>query len=796
MTTSDVKAAHSLRTIEGGLRCDPDEVASFLAHFKSEASVLLTSLPSGGRGKPESAAFANNEAASAAAWVSRQNKNRNVYFHFAQWLPEIAPLIANGSKVKLTKADALSVSHVWVDIDPPAGVVGDTWHAGIRERLETFPLKPTFVIFSGGGYWALWSLSEPFEIGGDAARAEEFERYTRGIAEHFAAVGGDKAFDVARIARLPGTVNWPDERKKAKGRTASLARVVQHNPSPSYALAEFEVFAAAAKANVAPRSGAIALESIPIIEAVEEIAALSGEGHSWLRHLIATGEHPARGPYASRSEAVMAAACGMARARVPDETIFAVLTQPSFVISESILEKKDAHRHAMRTIERAHVFTGREHAEKEAPELAELNGRHSVVQVGGKTLIATFERDPITHLEDLRLSEFDHFARRYSNRFVATGEGKRVPLAKWWLEHTHRAQYDGMVLAPDDNIPGYLNLWRGFGVRAARGNCLRLLAHIRAVICGGDRTLYKYVLRWCAWAAQNPGRPAETALVLLGEEGTGKGTFATVLTKIFGAHGRQIGSSDKFLGKFSDHLANLCFVFADEAINPESKGEESRLKSYVTEARISVEGKFRDPTEVENHLKIIIASNNEKVIPAGPTARRFVVCDVSSAMRGDRAYFNALKREIAKGGVEAFFDLLLRIPLGEWHPREEVPATAALRRQQAHHLSGFDAAFFDMLCTGLVPMVLDYHGGKPLNRFAPGCRVSTKALADAVARERVSPNKVAELLRSLGFTPNEGNPRGYVLPALQDARAAWDKRKFPASWPDCPGWQETGSQKF
>lgn len=794
-----MKTTHSsggLRAIDGGLGTDADEAVSFLSQLQDGLPILLTSLPNGKRGKPESAAFTSNEAASAAAWVTRQNKNRNVYFHFAQWLPEITPLIVNGSKAKLTKADVLSVSHLWVDIDPPAGVVTETWHADILTRLEAFPLKPTFVIFSGGGYWVLWALHEPFHIGGIATRAEEFERYNRGIAEHFAAVGGDKAFDVARIARLPGTVNWPDERKKAKGRTAALARVIKYNPSLSYTLTDFEAFAATASGGASPRAGSIALESIPSIERVEEISALAGEGHFWLRHLIDTGKHPVRGTYASRSEAVMAAACGMVRARVSDEVIFAVLTQPRFCIAESILEKKDWQRHAMRTIERAHVFTGREYAEREFPELAELNIKHSVVQVGGKTLIATFESDPITHLEDLRLSEFEHFVRRYSNRFVSTSEGKRIPLAKWWLENAHRAQYDGMVLAPDEDVPGYLNLWRGFGVKATRGNCLRLLAHIRDVICGGDRKLYKYVLRWCAWAAQNPGRPAETALVLLGEEGTGKGTFATVMTKIFGAHGRQIGSSDKFLGKFSDHLANLCFVFADEAINPESKGEEARLKSYVTEARISVEGKFRDPTEVENHLKIIIASNNEKVIPAGPTARRFVVCDVSAAKRGDRAYFNVLKREIGDGGVEAFFDLLLRIPLGEWHPREEVPSTVALRRQQAQHLSGFDAAFFDMLSTGLVPMVMDYDRSGATNRYAPGCRVSTKTLADAVTRERVSLNKVAELLRTLGFTPNEGNPRGYTLPALQDARAAWDKRKFPASWPDCPGWQDTGSQKF
>ena len=60
-----------------------------------------------------------------------------------------------------------------------------------------------------------------------------------------------------------------------------------------------------------------------------------------------------------------------------------------------------------------------------------------------------------------------------------------------------------------------------------------------------------------------------------------------------------------------------------------------------------------------------------------------------------------------------------------------------------------------------------------------------------LGREDVSHHKVAQLLAELGHEKDDrSRPRGWVLPPLDRARAAWDRLKFPVVWLECPGWAE------
>lgn len=94
------------------------------------------------------------------------------------------------------KAACREVVALWVDLD-----FKSTSEDEARKRLESFPCQPSLIIKSGGGWHIYWLLIEP-----TCADPARLEPYLHALAEN---LGGDKApAEIARVMRLPGTLNW------------------------------------------------------------------------------------------------------------------------------------------------------------------------------------------------------------------------------------------------------------------------------------------------------------------------------------------------------------------------------------------------------------------------------------------------------------------------------------------------------------------------------------------------------------------------------------------------------------
>jgi hypothetical protein len=154
-------------------------------------------------------------------------------------------------------------------------------------------------------------------------------------------------------------------------------------------------------------------------------------------------------------------------------------------------------------------------------------------------------------------------------------------------------------------------------------------AHIREIIAAGNTDKAEYLLNWCAWMFQNLMMPAEAAHVLRGAKGTGKGTLGNAFCKILGQHAIHISSIEHLTGKFNAHLRDAVFLFADEAFWPGHRKEEGTLNRLITEPDLFIEAKRKDGVTVRNMLHIMLASNAEWNVPAGPNERRYIIYDVS-----------------------------------------------------------------------------------------------------------------------------------------------------------------------
>ena len=77
------------------------------------------------------------------------------------------------------------------------------------------------------------------------------------------------------------------------------------------------------------------------------------------------------------------------------------------------------------------------------------------------------------------------------------------------------------------------------------------------------------------------------------------------------------------------------------------------LKALITEPFLTIEAKYQNAIQMPNFVHLMMASNEEWVVPAGLEARRFFVLEVSPDRANDHAYFAALWSEMANGGYEA-----------------------------------------------------------------------------------------------------------------------------------------------
>lgn len=309
--------------------------------------------------------------------------------------------------------------------------------------------------------------------------------------------------------------------------------------------------------------------------------------------------------------------------------------------------------------------------------LAELNADNCVVLDGSKTWVLRFEQVShnlngrrYSYLVPIYLRPTD-FRTLYMNRVIPCGK-QIVELGKWWLTHPERRQYFGVVFEPGRGsvVDGKLNLWTGWGVEPRRGDWGLMRKHIFEVLAACDETVDGYIANWLAWAVQHPDQQPEVALAFLGKRGTGRSVLGASMCRLFGNHGLHISSPEHLVGRFNSHLRQCSFLFADEAYAVADRSAEGRLKRLITEGTLTIEGKGKDIITVPNHLHVMMAGNEDWIVPAGEIERRFQVQAVADTHAQEATWFGPLYAQLHTGGLEAMlFDLLHR-DLGKWHPRQ------------------------------------------------------------------------------------------------------------------------------
>lgn len=763
------------------------EAIRFLQAWAPEGPWVLTSInPEDGRINTET--FGPGNEGLVERWIGERQGVQNIYFSVN---PTMRPL----SK-KAEKTDIRGMVALHVDVDPRAGEDLESERARALKLLREYKPAPTVIIDSGGGYQGFWMLDTEQKTNGDLERAAELEAYNLQIEVLLQA---DSCHNIDRIMRVPGTINVPNARKLKKGRKPALASVVEEDWDRIYPLSAFTPAPRiqAPGANGGPQvklSG-----NLPRVMSLDELGSRVSDK---TKALIVNGNDPDDpDKYPSRSEALFAVLCELVRAGVDDDQIAAVILDPDFGISGHVLDQPRPQQYAARQIQRAHE-------EAINPWLRKLNEDHAVIEdIGGRCRVISEVMDYALRRTRISRQSFDDFRNRYMHIKIEVGQDKdgntiTMALGKWWLENRDRRQYKTIIFAPGREVTDSYNLWQGFSCEARPGSCEKLIKHIHENVCKGNREYSEYLINWMAKCTQNPDSPGQVAVILRGRMGTGKSFVIKAFGSLWGRHFLQVSDPKHLVGSFNAHLRDCVVLFGDEAFYAGDKKHESILRTMVTEETIMIEGKGVDAEAAPNYVHLMMASNNDWVVPAGGDERRYFVLDVGDAQMQNKKYFAEIQKELDEGGREAFLHMLLTRDLTGFDVRH-FPKTEALQEQKLLSMSPEQQWWYEKLWEGN----LASDGGWPVEvqkgevqadyiRFTERQKIMRRSSPTALGKflQRVLPFGMPKTRQKM-HTIRDTDPRGfeyekrakvwfYEFPRIEDAREHWDKHfGGPYPWP-------------
>lgn len=264
----------------------------------------------------------------------------------------------------------------------------------------------------------------------------------------------------------------------------------------------------------------------------------------------------------------------------------------------------------------------------------------------------------------------------------------RGDLATRWLSHPLRREidHDKLVFDPTEkaDLTTHINMFEGFKIKAVHdfekaSKALRLLESLCATEENSSE-VFEWVLKWLAYPLQHPGAKMQSALLFFGEkQGTGKSLFFEGIIKpIYGKHGAT-GNQTQLDANYSAWRSQKLYVLFEEILSRQDKYSSFGLvKHLITGRDTPITQKFKDDRFEDNHLNVVMLSNEFQAVPIEPEDRRFEV--VESKQPLDDALRLEVTAALEDGLVEAFYDFLLRYPLDGFNPHTKPLMTKSKQR--------------------------------------------------------------------------------------------------------------------
>lgn len=549
----------------------------FLGHMFTDQRVHLVSISP--KGYLNSSTFQSPNDDALYSWLEERQGEDNIYFHVNQ-------LSSATQNKKATKVDVSRALFIHVDIDHMAG----------EQRLRDFPLLPTVIIFSGGGFHGYWKLKVPQD---DLARVESINM---ALARD---VGGDNCHNIDRIMRLPGTINISNNKKAAVGRKPALTYVVESDWLRVYSLDDFSKVIGpdpASSKGMITQNAVVDLVDLAVLPKTVPLLTLT---------VIKEGDDPDRprgslnAHFPSRSEAEFYVSCALARAGCSEETIAGILINPVFEISNSILEKKNPTRYALRQAKKAHAAVTNGWPDAGPSGSPKPTLRNTLIAF--RRLELSFSNDIFRHRKIVNGSELGEQAGEISDDactmlraiimenfgFDPRTDNVRDAVNQLCLEHSFhpiRQYLDAIVW---DGVPR-IDCW--------------LISYMGAFDTTLNQAIGRIMLLAAVRRVRVPGTKFDTIAIFEGRQGSGKSTALRILAGSNNHSDNEILTLDT---KSQMEAMEGVWIYELSEMSGLNRSEVERMKAFasrdVDRARMAY-GRF---SEARARQAIFVGTTNE-----------------------------------------------------------------------------------------------------------------------------------------------------------------------------------------
>lgn len=294
-----------------------------------------------------------------------------------------------------------------------------------------------------------------------------------------------------------------------------------------------------------------------------------------------------------------------------------------------------------------------------------------------------------------------HDIIRVANLRLAFGKDP----VNWWLYGRDRRMVprDHVVFDPtgQKKLPRYVNLFYGMPIKPdASKSCSKILALLH-FLCSDDEAVYDWALKWLAYPLRHPGAKMASAILMHGEEGTGKNLFWSAASEIYGDYSTVI-TQNELESQFNTWASRKLFMIANEVVSrSELREHKGRLKNYITEPSIPINEKMLPLRTESNHMNFVFLSNETQPLVIDPKDRRYLV--IWTPLTLSPQFYAEVAAELTAGGAAGLYAHLLAMDLGSFNEHTKPLMTKA--KENLIEISKMAAElFYDHWSAGLLPV--------------------------------------------------------------------------------------------